>query len=491
MKCYINNRGFFIPTELLTNELITKIKMELNVSPANQFTEYNVPVYRIYTVIKGIGLIVPIYYGLELGLEYTSNFTEPKTKINFENFKDKIILRKGTQEETFEKCMLEFNKPFGGGILELGTATGKTVTSLKIIAESKKIALVVVNKIELLNQWKKEIQQFMPNARIGIIQGKIFDVIDKDIIIGMLQTITIKKELTYKDFLFNEITVIDEAHNLSTEVFSQIIFKIRPKYLFGLTATLKRKDELEKIVHWYIGPVLFSNISNEKKDATEIHIYKYRGPSSVDLKLKDNETPACSKMLSNIADDTERNDLIINILKRLTVDPKRNILVISDRISQLKYLNSKLTNSALFIGSMKSVELDISKESQILLATYKLASEGFSLAKLNCLMFATSRSNVTQAIGRIYRKKHEITPIIVDIYDDFSYFKNQYYKRRKVYKELITKCIFKNLDIRNQNKIVSIQLPEPLPEKEQEILSQKQISQELTFDTDSDTENEN
>jgi hypothetical protein len=106
-------------------------------------------------------------------------------------------------------------------------------------------------------------------------------------------------------------------------------------------------------------------------------------------------------------------------------------------------------------------------------------------------MFATSRSNVTQAIGRIYRKKHEITPIIVDIYDDFSYFKNQYYKRRKVYKELITKCIFKNFDIRNQNKIVNIQLPEPLPEKQQEILSQKQISQELTFDTDSDTENEN
>jgi superfamily II DNA or RNA helicase len=109
---------------------------------------------------------------------------------------------------------------------------------------------------------------------------------------------------------------------------------------------------------------------------------------------------------------------------------------------------------------MKSYELLKSKESQILLATYKLASEGFSLAKLNCLLFATSRTSITQAIGRIYRQKHEITPIIVDIYDDFSYFKSQYYKRRKTYKELISNCIFKNFTSKNSKSSVTLDLPE-------------------------------
>lgn len=447
----INNQGMFIPKLLLTKEIIAKIKQDLNVSPENSFNEYNVKTYKVYKIIKDKGLIVPIYYGLKLNIEYTINFPEVKHEFtdNFDN--NKITLRKGTQEETYNTCIKEFDKPFGGGIINLTTGVGKSIVFLKIACYSKRKTLIIVNKIELMNQWKSEINKFIPDARIGTIQGKTFDIEDKDIIIGMLQTITIKSEVTHHNFFFNTICAIDEAHNISSEVFSKIIFKIRPKYLFGLTATLKRKDGLEKMIYWYMGKVLYSNISNEKKDQTEIHIYKYRGASSIPLTLKDNQTPACSTMISNIADDPERNKLIIKILKQLTQDPKRCVLVISDRISHLKVMNAELPNSSLFIGTMKSEELNQAKKSQILLATYKLAGEGFSLAKLNCLVFATSRTNINQAIGRIYRQKHEITPIIVDIYDDFSYFKSQYYKRRKVYKELISNCIFKNKSNDNGN----------------------------------------
>lgn len=439
----INNQGMFIPKDLLSKDIITRIKKDLNVSPENQFTEYNAKTYKVYKITSGIGLTLPIYYGLKLNIPYTVNFPEENNTENFEN--NLITLRKGTQESTYDKCIKEFDKPFGGGIITLTTASGKTITFLKIMCHSKKKTLIIVNKIELMNQWKSEIKKFIPNAKIGTIQGPTFDIENKDIVIGMLQTIAMKETITHLNFTFNTLTVIDEVHNISSEVFSKIIFKVRPKYLFGLTATLERKDKLEKMIYWYIGDVLYSNISNEKKDTTEIHTYRYSGTSSIPLTLKDNETPACSAMLTNIANDKQRNDLIINILQGLSKDKKRHILVISDRVSQLKYLFKALPNSALFIGTMKSEELNASKESQILLATYKLAGEGFSLAKLNCLVFATSRANVNQAIGRIYRKKHEITPIIVDIYDDFSYFRSQYYKRRKIYKDLISNCLFKNI----------------------------------------------
>lgn len=451
----INNQGMFIPKTLLTKEIIDKIKKDLNVSPENSFNDFNVKTYKVYKIIKDVGLIVPIYYGLKLNLPYTINFPEIKNEFTNNFINNKIILRSGTQQETFNTCIKEFDKPFGGGILELTTGIGKSIVSLKIACYSKMKTLIIVNKIELMNQWKSEITKFIPQAKIGTIQGKTFDIEDKDIIIGMLQTITIKSEVTHHNFFFSNMVIIDEIHNISSEVFSKVIFKLRPKYLFGLTATLKRKDKLEKMIYWYIGEILYSNISNEKKDETEIHIYKYKGISSIPITLKDNQTPACSTMLSNIADDPERNKLIIKILKELTQNPKRNILVISDRISHLKIMNKELKNSSLFIGTMKSEELNKAKESQILLATYKLAGEGFSLAKLNCLVFATSRTNINQAIGRIYRQKHEITPIIVDIYDDFSYFKSQYYKRRKVYKELISNCIFKNKSANG----ITIELP--------------------------------
>lgn len=459
----INNQGMFIPKSLLTTELVNKIKKDLNVSPENSFNDYNIKIFKVYKVIKDKGLIVPLYYGLKLNLPYTINFPDVKNEFttNFDN--NKITLRKGTQEEAYNTCIKEFDKPFGGGILELVTAAGKTVTGLALACYSKRKTLIIVNKIELINQWTEEINKFIPDARVGIIQGKKFDIEDKDIVIGMLQTITIKNEVTHHNFFFANVLIIDEVHNISSEVFSKIIFKIRPRYMFGLSATLKRKDGLEKMIYWYLGNVLYSNVSNEKKEQTEIHIYKYKGASSVPLKLKDNETPACSAMLSNIADDPERNKLIIKILQELTKNPKRQVLVISDRISHLKVMNKELPNSSLFIGTMKSEQLNKAKESQILLATYKIAGEGFSLAKLNCLLFATSRTNINQAIGRIYRKKHEITPIIVDIYDDFSYFKSQYYKRRKVYKELISDCVFINNGngSGNSKSKVSIELPEP------------------------------
>ena len=43
--------------------------------------------------------------------------------------------------------------------------------------------LVLVHKEFLLTQWKDRIQEFLPDARIGEIQGKKCDVVDKDIVI--------------------------------------------------------------------------------------------------------------------------------------------------------------------------------------------------------------------------------------------------------------------------------------------------------------------
>lgn len=328
------------------------------------------------------------------------------------------------------------------------TVTHNTVVSLKLICHSKKKTLVIVNKIELLNQWKKEIEKWIPDAKIGIIQGSKFDYEDCDIILGMLQTITIKENLKAIDFGWINMCIIDETHNIGSEIFSNIMFKIRPQYIFGLTATLERKDKLDKIIKWYMGNILYDGTNKNLKQSTEVYVLKYQGTSSVEKTLRDG-TAAVASMLTNIALDKERTDYIIGILKTLIKENEdRNILVISDRIAQLKYIHKMIPdNSGLFIGSMKSADLDKSKEKRIVLGTYALVNEGFNLPKLNCLLFATPRSSITQAIGRIYRKSHFITPIIIDIFDDFSIFKGQHYRRKKIYKQAIQDCfiISKNL----------------------------------------------
>lgn len=92
-----------------------------------------------------------------------------------------------------------------------------------------------------MNQWIERIQQFLPNARVGKIQGPIVDVVDKDIVLCMLQSL-ISKE--YDSSLFDQFgfTIIDEVHHISSQTFSTSLFKVVTKYMLGLSATMDRKD---------------------------------------------------------------------------------------------------------------------------------------------------------------------------------------------------------------------------------------------------------
>jgi superfamily II DNA or RNA helicase len=342
------------------------------------------------------------------------------------------------------------------------TVSHNTVLSIKLITKSRMKTLVIVNKIELLKQWTNEIKKWIPQAKIGIIQGSKFDIEGCDIVIGMLQTISLKKEITFEKFNFCSMCIIDEVHNVSSEVFSQVMLKVRPRFLYGLTATLERKDKLEKIIRWYLGDTLYdTNKFKQLKQTSNIYTLDYYGKSSVEKTLKDG-TAAVSSMLSNIAEDKERNDYIVKVITDLLNESgDRNILVASDRIAQLKYLYKNLGPelSGLFIGSMKSLELEKSKEKRVLLGTYALVSEGFNHPKLNCLVFATPRSNITQAVGRIYRKSHNnVTPVIIDICDTFSIFKGQKYRRKKIYQKSIDDCCILSSRLENfslGNKVVS------------------------------------
>lgn len=452
MSNEINNNGFCIAKCNLTEEDISKIKKDLYVKPETTNNFY-VKSFKVYKETKNY-FILPIYYVLLNFTKFNDSHVNFTTNIPV-NIKSEIKLRP-EQIECYNVCFAEFSKEYGGGVINLSTASGKTVLSLKLIAESKKKALIIVDKVEMMSQWCKEINKWFPDIRIGKIQGTTFEFEDYDIVVGMLQTISLKKELKSIDFNWVDLCFIDEIHGVSSEVFSRTLFKVRPKFIFGLTATLERKDKLEKIIKWCIGDIIYSNIDSDLKQNTEIHVYKNEPINKIVHRLQNGDI-AVAKMLNSIANDNTRNDLIINILKQLILEKDRNILVVSDRIVQLKYIHAELNEHAgLFIGGMKSEDMDKSKTKQILLGTYPLVKQGFNHPKLNCILFATPRSSITQAIGRIYRKKHDISPIIVDIVDSISPFNGQYYRRRKVYNQSINKPIYINKStIHDNDDIVS------------------------------------
>ena len=93
------------------------------------------------------------------------------------------------------------HKDTGGGLLEIPCGRGKTVMALKILSELGVKTLVIVHK-GLLNRWWSVLNSFY-QEHVGRIQGQVMDIEEKDIVIGMLQS------LSMKDYLMLCLVVLD------------------------------------------------------------------------------------------------------------------------------------------------------------------------------------------------------------------------------------------------------------------------------------------
>jgi superfamily II DNA or RNA helicase len=185
-------------------------------------------------------MYVPRYFGEDL-------FGQAKT-IKITEGDDIYLEFQGTLRDyqiPIVNAYLNHVKEGKGGLLELYCGAGKTSLGLNLISQLKKKTLVIVHKEFLMTQWIERIQQFLPNARIGKIQGQVIDIDNKDIVLAMLQSLSMKD---YPSTLFDSFgfTIIDEVHHISSEVFSCALFKLVTKYMLGLSATMNRKDGTTK-----------------------------------------------------------------------------------------------------------------------------------------------------------------------------------------------------------------------------------------------------
>ena len=151
-----------------------------------------------------------------------------------------------------DKCIDNLNMGKGGASIEVGCGRGKTVMALKIIELVGKKTRIIVHKEFLKNQWIERINQFLPDAKIGCIQGQIIDIEDRDIVIIMLQSLSQKEypEEIFKDF---GLTIVDECHHISSEVFSKSLQINITAYSLALSATMDRKDGLTWIFKYFLG----------------------------------------------------------------------------------------------------------------------------------------------------------------------------------------------------------------------------------------------
>ena len=434
---YLNKRGYVIIKEHFNYEVLNDIREELTVRPFNSYIDpNNVESYQVFLENEK-KMYLPKMYGIE-------KFGETEDKIpESEN----INLRFNGEVRENQKPAIDASikqlKETGGGILVLPCGYGKTCIGLYLISQMKKKTLVICHKEFLVNQWKDRIETFLPEARLGKIQGQKFDIEDKDIVIGMLQSLSMK-EYDLKAFDSFDFIIVDECHHISSKVFSRTLKKINCHYHIGLSATPVRADGLMKVLEWHFGKIYFS-VSN-KDDMKEKRNVKIKRVMIENHYLYSQEIlnfkkrPQIPSMITNIINNPERNNKIIEILFEV-IKEKRNILVLSDRRDHLieisKLLKEKeFEDFGFYIGGMKEKDLKLSENRQVIFGTYMMCSEGYDNKNLDTLIMATPKGNIEQSIGRVLRKDvYDIEPLVVDIVDNFSAFINQAKKRMTFYKK--------------------------------------------------------
>lgn len=292
---------------------------------------------------------------------------------------------------------------------------GKTIVALSIAYKMQQKTLVVCTTTTIRDQWVKEVKKhfgFTP----GIIGSGKYET-DPPIVIANIQTV--RKHGVSLSSTFG-ILIVDEAHHCCAATFTKIIDESRARYKIGLTGTLKRKDGLESTFTGYFGDKVFVPKVNNTLKPT-IHAY------STKIGIPGNVTVPWANRINELVKNPAYKNLLLTLAQAYK-DLGHKVLLVSDRVDLLNYLEENIPGALKIIGTGSTSALDerteimnkvASEGPGVLLASISIFSEGVSLNELSCMINATSTNNeslVEQLAGRIMRiTEDKLDPVIVDI----------------------------------------------------------------------------
>ena len=329
------------------------------------------------------------------------------------------------QSAALHEILTRFRNGTFGGVLRASPGWGKTVWTCAMIAQLRVPTLIVLHKEFLADQWEQRIAQFLPNARVGRVQGDILDFAGKHIVIGMVHTLAAHQ--LPKSFIdWPGLVVTDELHRIGAPTWSPVPAKFPARLRLGLTATPRRKDGADNVFWYQIGPILYNCTERRMKPQIR-RVY-------TDFRVVKTErfNPALAPrtlLVRFLVASVPRNRAIAEQLM-LAVNAGRKILVLSERLKHLDLIaqetikhcqanNMQAPTFGKYVGGRKKHQLAEAAQAQVVLATSQYAQEGLDIPPLDTLFLTTPLSDVEQAVGRILRPSDgKKAPIVVDFHDD-------------------------------------------------------------------------
>ena len=314
----------------------------------------------------------------------------------------------------------------GTTIISCYPGFGKTLTGIYLASKIGLQTLIVINLLVLKDQWIESIKKFCPTATVSFLDpsNKKPDFTSDFLIVNAINVCKFGREALSTVGM----VIVDEVHLIMSEVLSQSLFYVHPRYLLGLSATPYRQDGMDILL------TLFFTEHRIIRNMFRKHTV-YRITSGITPEVEYDRTGKVNwnSIIDSLSNNEERNNKIVETICKYNT---RNFLVLCKRISQAKYIYDKLASVGESVSLYVEKSTTFDKDARILVGTIKKLGVGFDHQKLDTLFAAVDlESYFIQYLGRIFRTPDGVEPMVFDILDDNSILKRHYKTREKVYKE--------------------------------------------------------
>jgi superfamily II DNA or RNA helicase len=301
----------------------------------------------------------------------------------------------------------------GNCLINANTSWGKTFTAIAIAKKLGLKTLVITHTTILRKQWEDEVRKTL-SIEPGVIGSGYFHY-DSPITICNIQTFRKHAEKLRSEF---GTILVDEVHHTPSSTFESTLNILKAKYKIGLSATLKRKDNLHVILQDYFGfKVLIPPEENQLKP--EVLIIKSPIVFNSDM------TIPWARKVNDLIRDEDYVELITSLAEE-HANLGHKVLVVSDRtefIDKCQDIHSDISIKVTGETPEKEREerhmLVESGLRKIIYGAISIYKEGVSLNYLSCLILAAPMNNepmLQQLIGRITRKQEgKLQPLVIDI----------------------------------------------------------------------------
>ena len=440
-----------IPKSQINSKLTTFLREELNFFNAEYAMKknMNMPTYDLERYFKTViseesEVLVPRGFLEELK-SYLREQGIPFQISDKRNRLEEVAVHPSFELFKHQQEALKHFEKADCGILVAPPGSGKTIMGLVIIAQKKQSALILVHRKQIYDQWIERIENFLniPKKDIGqFVSTK--KSIKSPITVAMVQSLARQKDWKELKKSFG-LVLVDECHHMPAKMFRDVITKFNPQYLFGLTATPKRKNNDEKLIYAYLGDIIHEVPKNyqsavSSKPATKVEIAIRETNLSFPFTTKRIDFQTIAKVLTF---DSVRNRMIAEDIATEAKSGKK-CLVLTERKEHVELLNFYLKRdfetialtSDLPIVKRKQKENQIaSGHFQILIATGQLLGEGSDIRNLDTLFLVfpfSFEGKLIQYIGRIERGEEAIKKVY-DYRDSHIEILDKMFKQRKRY----------------------------------------------------------